>query len=282
MDKDSSSPASGNGDDVLALEGTVQVTAFAIARSLDLKQVSQTLGDTRVRLARKHLSARYSSGKITYCFDFGAVVFVGWDESEEQELLAKILSSVPEEERETRYEEDYRIVIDPNIGKRTRVDFDEVVVSSLTRSTAEIIARLLAQSAAVERYEVELARTLAELDEVTQRMKRTGRIQARRSKVMQLIARSTATKNRIVGKLSLLDKPNLTWESERSDILYSQLRNMLELQDRFETLEYKQRAIHETVTLILSVMQDKRAVVLEATIVVLIAIEIGLALLHVA
>ncbi|MBI4510921.1 MAG: RMD1 family protein, partial [Deltaproteobacteria bacterium] len=88
------------------------------------------------------------------------------------------------------------------------------------------------------------------------------------------------TKNQIIAALAVLDKPAVTWESESLDRLYRDLRLMLEIDDRFRALEYKLRTIQETLELFLEMSQTRRMIFLEATIVVLIVVELLLTLLE--
>ena len=58
--------------------------------------------------------------------------------------------------------------------------------------------------------------------------------------------------------------------------IYADLRAEFELADRFEALETKLRGMQEALELILDVVRDRRLVLLETTVVLLIFLEIVL------
>ena len=64
------------------------------------------------------------------------------------------------------------------------------------------------------------------------------------------------------------------------DAIYEDLRDEFDLGDRFNALELKLRGVQEALELVLDVSRDRRLVLLEATIVILIVIELGLSLLR--
>ena len=259
----------------------IPIAAFSLAPALPIKQLLDSFPGARIRAQRAHLAAEYGDKKIVFCFDFGAVVLINVVPAERKAILERITTHLSDTDPQPSFDEDFLIEINPALESFGTVHFHHVAIPALTRPIAEVIARLLAQSAAVERYEVELDDMIVALQGQTHGMSKHGRVGARRKTIMRLIAKTIATKNRIIGKLSLLDKPELAWESEQIDHLHDQLRAMLELDDRFQAVEYKLRAVHETVTLLLNVLQSQQALILEATIVVLIAVEIALALFHV-
>ena len=253
------------------------ITAVSLSSSLPLKQLSNAFPAANVTPTRTHVIAEYEDQRTVFCFDFGAVVFVDVSEPDRQKMLEEVTKHLPDG-NERVFQEDFIIELDPELQGFGAVHFHHLVVPKLTNPIAQVIALLLAQSATVERYEVELDQMIAALQEQTQGLSKNGRIGARRKAIMRLVAKTIATRNRIIGKLSLLDKPELAWESEQIDHLHDQLRPMLEIGDRFRAVEYKLRAVHETAALLLNLMQTQQALLLEATIVVLIAVEIGLAL----
>jgi uncharacterized Rmd1/YagE family protein len=64
------------------------------------------------------------------------------------------------------------------------------------------------------------------------------------------------------------------------DAIYEDLRGEFDLGDRFNALELKLRGVQEALELVLDVSRDRRLVLLEATIVILIVIELALSLLR--
>jgi uncharacterized Rmd1/YagE family protein len=96
----------------------------------------------------------------------------------------------------------------------------------------------------------------------------------------RFIGAAISTRNEVLSILHLLDKPDEAWDDAAMDRIYDELRAEFDLVDRHRALETKLRSVQEALELILDVARDRRLVVLEATIVVLILFEIVLTLLR--
>ncbi|MFY9823671.1 MAG: hypothetical protein WAM82_19980 [Thermoanaerobaculia bacterium] len=70
------------------------------------------------------------------------------------------------------------------------------------------------------------------------------------------------------------------WEDPAMDRIYVDLREEFDLGDRYEALESKLRSVQEALELVLDVARDRRLVLLESAIVVLIVVELLLSLLR--
>jgi uncharacterized Rmd1/YagE family protein len=64
------------------------------------------------------------------------------------------------------------------------------------------------------------------------------------------------------------------------DRIYDELRAEFDLVDRYQSLEQKLRSVQEALELVLDVARDRRLVLLEATIVLLIVFELLLSILR--
>ena len=64
------------------------------------------------------------------------------------------------------------------------------------------------------------------------------------------------------------------------DLIYDELRAEFDLVDRYQALELKLRSVQEALELVLDVARDRRLVLLEVVVVVLILLEIVLTFFH--
>ena len=94
----------------------------------------------------------------------------------------------------------------------------------------------------------------------------------------RFIGAAIGARNEVLSVLHLLDKPDETWDDPGIDRIYQELRAEFDLADRYQSLELKLRSIQEALELVLDVARDRRLVLLELAIVLLIVFEIGLAL----
>jgi uncharacterized Rmd1/YagE family protein len=251
--------------------------AYSFAATFKIRELVKVFTGADVRPARQQVVADYGDDRLAVAFDFGAIVFVNVPAEERTRVLGLILARVAPDEPHPPLEEDFLIEVRPDAPSAVR--FDRVIVPRLDAATADVITLLLAQSVSIDYYAEDLQEILASLDRRTDRMARTGRISGSTRDLTRFVGSAISTKNQIIAALAVLDKPAATWESEELDRLYRELRLMLEIDERFRALEYKMRTIQETLELFLDLINTRRGLWLEATIVALIVLEIALALL---
>ena len=114
---------------------------------------------------------------------------------------------------------------------------------------------------------------------LVERLERKGTTPLRTRPLHQFIGEAVGTRNEVLSVLHLLDKPDAAWDDPAMDAIYDDLRDEFDLGDRFNALELKLRGVQEALELVLDVSRDRRLVLLEATIVVLIVLELALGLL---
>ena len=255
------------------------IHAYGFATQFRLRDLSTCFVGARLRMSKTQVVAEYAPDRFALAFNFGAVVFVNVSAEERARVLGEIRRRVATEEPHAPLEEEFLIEIAPGTSPDGRVTFDRVVLSEITDAAIELISLLVAQSVAIDYYEEDLQEILATLDKQIDYVADKGRIPGSRSDLTRFVARTLATKNQIIAALSVLDKPAVTWEKETLDRLYRALREMLEIDERFRSLEYKLRTIQESLELFLDLQQTRHGHVLETIVVLLILIEIVMALL---
>lgn len=255
----------------------LQAHAYGFAATFKIRELVRVFTGAEVRPSKRQVVADYGDDRLAVAFDFGAIVFVNVPAEERTRVLGLIVAKVATDEPHPPLEEDFLIELKAGVST---VRFDRVIVPRLDAPAADVITLLLAQSVCIDYYEEDLQEIIASLDKRTDRMAATGRLSGSTRDLTRFVGSAIATKNQIIAALAVLDKPAATWESEDLDKLFRELREMLEIGERFRALEYKMRTIQETLELLLDLTSTRRALWLEATVVALIVIEIGLALLE--
>jgi required for meiotic nuclear division protein 1 len=252
--------------------------AYGFATTFKMRDLAPCFAGAKIRQAKTQIVAEYGPDRLAIGFDFGAIIFINVPGEERTRAIGTILQRVATDEPHPPLEEDFLIDVRDNAPPQGEVRFDRVAVPALDPPTVDVIAILLAQSVAIDYYEEDLQEILAGLARRTDHMARTGRILGSTREITRFVGSSISTKNQIIAALSLLDKPIVTWESESLDRLYRDLRTMLEIEDRYESLADKLRTIQETFELFLDLIATRRAQIMEMTIILLIALEIVMAL----
>jgi uncharacterized Rmd1/YagE family protein len=88
------------------------------------------------------------------------------------------------------------------------------------------------------------------------------------------MSEAITTRNEVLSRLHLLDKPDEAWEDPAMDRIYDDLRAEFDLVDRYGALEFKLRSIQETLELLVEVARDRRLLMLELAVVFLILLEL--------
>jgi uncharacterized Rmd1/YagE family protein len=137
-----------------------------------------------------------------------------------------------------------------------------------------LVFHVLAQSVAIDFLDRSVEEIMSHFERIHQNLAQKGRLVATRREVLKMIGTSGNMVNFIVGQLSLLDKPDITWEEKEAESLFSSLRKMFELADRFETLRFKITHVQDTSELLLDLLHTRRAEFTEIIIILLFIIDI--------
>ena len=148
------------------------------------------------------------------------------------------------------------------------------MVDRLTPPRVGVVALVIAQSAAMEYYERIVEDLLVRTRALVDRLQARGDVSMRTRYLHRFIGESIGTRSEVLSVLHLLDKPDATWEDSAMDRIYGELRDEFDLGDRYESLELKLRSIQEALELVLGVARDRRLVLLEVAVVLLILFEL--------
>jgi uncharacterized Rmd1/YagE family protein len=251
------------------------VQAYAIASTLRPRDAAGCFDTTatQVKMTKTQLIVQYADERWAVCYDFGALVFINIDAPERDRVLKQIVGRVGPEPHPPLVD-DFAIEVDPAATPDVR--FDRIVVPRLVQPVIELISLIVAQSVAMEYYEEDVETILDRLDQVSTRLAETGGFRGSARQLNRFIGQGMSTRNQVVHTLSLLDAPGAVWESETLDRLYRALRLSFEIEDRYTALDHKLRMIQDNLELLVDLTRHRRTMVLEVTIVVLIALELGL------
>ncbi len=258
-----------------AVKRTLTVRAFSFASTLSPKELTPLLekaGGT-IRATKTQVVAECEGPSWVIAYDFGAVAFVDVADEQRQAVLDAISKRIGPEPHPP-LEEQATIEVDPD--SHPSVHFDRVVVRAINPRLAELVALVVAQSAAMEYYEEDVDQILQRLKEVSERLAQTGKLSESRRELLRFVGSGMSTHNQVIYTLSLLDTPQLAWEDETLDRLYVGLRTQFEVADRFRALDLKLRMIQDNFELFVDLTQERRNYALELTVAVLVAVEVVL------
>ncbi|MFH1046958.1 MAG: RMD1 family protein [Patescibacteria group bacterium] len=258
-----------------------QVTAHYVNTSLKLAKIEQNNHQHDLLLKERNLLFyRLNDHKFVAVFSFGVVAIFGSDSPDETKGLIHNFSdshheNEPPEETKRHLDEIEPEVYDVRIEPENveAVLFDYIRLKDLSSEKIMLIFQLIAQSVAIDFLEGELDRAIQRFERVHRGLEQKGKLVMGTHEVMRIIGRSGNILNFIIDKLSLLDKPDITWEEEAAERLHASLRKALELEDRFSALKFKIEFVQDSSRLVLEVLENRKAAWLEWIVIVLIAME---------
>ena len=257
----------------------VPVHAYGIAGTLRPKEVAALCGDpARLRITKTMAIAAHGGDDFTVIYDFGAVVFFGMTDAERSGALGRILATTGPEPHPPVVD-DY--LVEVREGAPPSTSFDRACVPELDGPRVEMIALVLAQSVAMDYYDEDVETMFARVSSLAQELAEHGRLRHDATSTMRLVGRILATRNQIATTLSLLDAPGLTWENEAHDRLYRAMRATFEVEDRYRTLQHKLGIIQDNLEIVVDLAQARRGFLLEAAVVIMIAIELVIGLVQI-
>jgi uncharacterized Rmd1/YagE family protein len=252
-----------------------QFYAVAFVENLQLRQLAGAFPNARVTPHRMYQTLQPDGGIFIY--PFGAVVTYDVTPERRDAELALLHQARPGLTTQV-VREDYSVREDPHCV--TGIHDGVLQVDRLTPARAGVVALTVAQSAAMEYYERLIDQLFERASRLVDRLEQRGTVAIRTRPLHRFIGEAISTRTEVLAVLHLLDKPEETWEDPAMDRIYDDLRAEFDLGDRFAALEMKLRSVQESLELLLDVARDRRLVLLEAAIVVLIVVELLLSFLR--
>jgi uncharacterized Rmd1/YagE family protein len=246
------------------------------ARAVLLGERIDTVGlERRDALSTVPLAFRVGEQGMAVVFRYGVVVLIGLDTLAEDEVLRGIAPRVigPFEKRE---EEVAMLALAKG---EERVDPEGLVrIADRSPSRLMVVAHAVAGSAVLAHHERQVEEVLDTIEPWASDLARTGRRHGGRRDIIRLIGQALLVEHRVAGRVAVGDKPDLLWDRPDLERLYARLENEFELDERVAVLNHKLAVIGQTARLMTDLIDTERSLRLEAAIVVLIVLEIGLTL----
>ena len=243
--------------------------AWFVGERIDVRALER--GET---VARAPLTVRAGLHGYAVLFRYGVVVFLETGPVEQAsflETLAPFVSSRFEHPESEQAE----IVIDPD--REERIDpGGEVVLREASLERLQVVAHVLAKSAVLAYYESRVAAVFDRVESLAENLRRGRRGPA--PELLRQIGDVLLMQTRMVGRVEVTEKPEITWEKPELDRLYERLSAEYELRDRDLALGRKLELITRTAQTDLELLQHRQNLRVEWYIVVLIVVEIGIVL----
>jgi uncharacterized Rmd1/YagE family protein len=246
--------------------------ALAFVENFSLKELAARYPEARRTYHQLCFPA--AAGGTVYLFASGTIVFRDVGQAGREAEVLRLRSALPRLSDAQVIAEEFSVR--EVGGARPDIQAGVLVVDHLSDERAEVVALTIAQSAAMEYYERLVDQMFSETDRLVDRLEKVGTMPVFTRKLHRFIGAAIGTRSEVLSVLHLFDKPDAAWDDPVAEKVYEELRSEFDLVDRHQALELKLRSVQDALELVTDIARDKRLVWLEASIVVLIVLEIAL------
>lgn len=262
---------------VQSAQGVHTFHAVAFVENFSLKELAAIYPEAR--RTPHELSFQAAAGGSVFMYPSGAVVFYDVGQAGRETELLRLRRALPNLTSASMLEE-FSVREVP--GAKPDIQNGCLVLDALTFERASIVAMTVGQSAAMEYYERIVDQMFVKTDKIVEKLEKKGTISIFRTRGLhRFIGQAIGTRSEVLSVLHLLDKPDAAWDDPGAERIYQELRSEFDLIDRHEAMEAKLRSVQDALELVTDVARDRRLVLLEASIVLLIVFEIVLSFLKI-
>ncbi len=246
--------------------------ALLVGERIDLRSLS-----TSDRLATDPVAIAAGANGVAVVFRYGAVVLFNVAPLEEADLLRQLrpLVQQPYASPET---ESLDIHIDP--GTREGMTGNTLTLADYAVERFQLVADILSKSTVLAMYEARASRSFDLVEPFAVSLQKGSRGTSSGSELLQQIGVALLSEHNLVGRVEVIDKPEIIWEHPNLERLFLRLEDEFEIRERHLALERKLNLVSHTAQTVLEVLQSRRTLRLEWYVVILILVEILLSLVQ--
>ena len=251
---------------------TFPIRAYHIAERLKLREVRDKLGYTPKEFSNYEMVVQ-ASGEDAFIlvYNFGSVVFFNVTDKDLEIEMAR-LSEFRTPSDTMRTSDNF--IIEISDSGQNKAVFDKLEVRALTYDSIKIASVLLAQSTALEYYEILIENLMEKTGKYSRRLEKDGEYLEKSEDLLKFIGLCLNTRQDIISNLYIVDSPDEIWESNDLERLFTDLKALLDIDVRYRALEHKIEIIQESIEIIVELTKSRRTTQLELTIIALFATEI--------
>ncbi len=259
----------------------VTVRAYFLGQRIDLQRmklgslVQAGSAAPAATLPVSPLIVPVAGGGQGVLFDYGAVVLFGLSETAEQTFISTLKPYIqsPFGQAET---EAVTIRLAPN--GNGKVQDGMILLSALDEMRLQIVADVMAKSVVLAHYEIGAAAVFDRIEPYAAELQHQRSVNVKGNQLLKQIGQTLMIQHKIVGRVEIVDKPELLWEYPDLDPLYHRLEDEYEIRDRHSALERKLDLVSRTAETVLDLQRHQTGLRLEWYVVLLIVVEVLLSL----
>ncbi len=249
---------------------TQKVISYQIADAVDVKQFSAFFKAELSYSDPSELFYKTDVDQYVYVFKYGAVCFLNYTAIAISEFL-RIIAPFCKNQFENSLTDEFNIQTG---AKELRVGFDKIDIPSASIEVLRLVMLNVSQSVALDYYEEQTHKLLAETAHFTQMLENKGSLNISGKKLKQYIGRTLLLRNRIAENIYAFDSPPETWENESLNKIDAGLKRTFDLQVRVRMIGEGLAIIRDNLEFFLGLLQNRNSNILEWIIIALILVEV--------
>ncbi|HHP7243100.1 MAG TPA: RMD1 family protein [Elainellaceae cyanobacterium] len=251
-------------------QNSIKGRAIFIGEELKLRSMEQTNS-----LATGPLVVNAGNDGYVVLFPYGVVVLFGLEPVEEASFLNQLESLIADPFSSPETEE---VTLQLDNAGAGRVEDGIIWLVKSGIGPMQIVADVLAKSVVLAHYESRTAQIFKQVEPFAEGLQRSTKNERWGKELLRQLGRALSIQHKIVGRVEIIDKPELLWDAPELERLYLRLEDEYEIRERHLALERKLDLISRTAETVLGLMQHNSALRVEWYIVLLIVGEILLSL----
>ncbi|KIL98300.1 hypothetical protein CCC_03583 [Paramagnetospirillum magnetotacticum MS-1] len=245
----------------------ITVQALLLGERLETKRLEEG-----VVLATAPLIIRAGREGYAVLFRYGVAVLFGLDPMEEAVFLASlgklVADPLPVQGRDTA-----EVLIEP--GCEDRVDQSGTVfLADPSPQHLQLIAEVLARDLVLSHYEKRIAKVFDSIEPLAVSLSKGSLRKLKTKQLLSQIGEVLLAEHRMVGRVELLESPEVLWIRPELERLFIRLEREYDLSGRNRALDRKLEVISDTAETLLDLIQTRSSMKVEWYIVGLILFEI--------
>ncbi len=254
------------------------IQAQHLATRLVLKIVAGLIKESPIVQTPYELVYEMRANSYIFIYNFGAIVFFNIEE----DLRNRFLQDIVGNKRKNVHATSEDFVIEEVAGGNSQLggnlhelSFNKVRIVDLSFEKIKLICSVIAESTAIEYFELIVERDLlTQTQTISRNLKTSGDTDLSMIEMSKFIGMCLSTKQEIITEFYVVDSPEETWEDQTLSRLYVDVKQLFEIETRYKVLEYKLKLVQETVAVVVEMLRFKKQSFFEMIIIALIAVEV--------
>lgn len=248
----------------------VAVRSVCLGAALDTRQLKRSSF-----VAASPLTTSIGDDGCAVLFRFGAVVFFNAPAPEQARFLAEIAPLVTRR-LDQPISEEVELRVSPDSPEI--IGTDAILVPDLSLRVLQIVAEGLAKSTVLEHYEQVVSSRFDQVSPLSESLENGTFRRAGSRLLLGQLGAVLRDQQDMLGRLEIIEKPDLLWDHPELERLYARLIEDLEIVERHSAVERKLGIVERTIDTAFNALQARRSLRVEWYIVILIVVEILLTL----